>query len=376
MFKQALLFPLASAINLFSVTGLLILSGLLGNADLAADIAIVQGSILAVFHSLSANARNIILAIGSSPADEKNLFYFRFVTLIPAIVAAYFLTNIATQIPAYLFYGLVLRKCCDWLAELQLANREIGGDFGFARRYVWLNSLSFVVLVSSLALSSQIDSFRITLFVWALLPAIYSLDYLRYIFGLNQIKLNFSQLIPHMGSTTVIGISNYIFRVLIVLLVGKSIAGQMFSAYAIGGVLSSLYVYALGPTLVLREQHGNNRALSLIVIGCFLLGGLLIASSLFWDQLIYAPIFVNAIGFSLVGGGVMILAQRQRLYILQVHNQDVFVPDALSNILLIGLIPFVYYLVGVEIVPAFFLLSAILAFLFYIPLSYKSRLKC
>jgi hypothetical protein len=161
-----------------------------------------------------------------------------------------------------------------------------------------------------------------------------------------------------------------------VLLVGKSIAGQMFSAYAIGGVVSSLYVYALGPTLVLRNQHGNSGTLYMIVAGCFLLGALSIASALFWQQSIYEPIFVYAIGYSLIGGGVMILAQRQRLYILQVHNQDVFVPDALSNILLVGSIPFAYYLVGVEIVPAFFLISAILAFLFYIPLSYKSYLKC
>lgn len=376
MFKQTLLFPFAAAINLFSTTSLLILAGLLGNGDLAADIAVIQGAILAVFHSFSANARNLILASGSSESDEKNLFYFRLVVILPAIIAVYYLANTVVEISIYLLTGLVVRKCCEWLAELQLANREVRRDFSFAKRYILLNSSGFLMLFSIMLVPAASDYFYPALYMWALLPAFLSAPHLRYIFGLKEIRLNFSRLVPHMGSTAIIGVSTYIFRVLIILLVGKMIAGQMFAAYAIGGVLSSLYVYALGPSLLLREQHGNNRALFLIVIGCFALGALSIASALFWEQSIYAPIFVYAIGFSLMGGGVMILAQRQRLYILQVHNQDVFVPDALSNILLIGSIPFAYVLVGVEIVPAFFLLSAILAFLFYIPLSYKSYLKC
>jgi hypothetical protein len=316
------------------------------------------------------------LASGSSASDEKNLLYFRAAIILPAITAVYYLANTVVDISVYLFAGLVLRKCCEWLAELQLANREVNSDFGFARRYVWLNSFGFLLPVSTMLVPAVSDAFYAALYVWAFLPAILSVPHLRFIFGLNKFRLNFSRLIPHMGSTAVIGVSTYVFRVLIVLLVGKSIAGQMFSAYAIGGVLSSLYVYALGPTLVLRNQHGNSGTLYMIVAGCFLLGALSIASALFWQQSIYEPIFVYAIGYSLIGGGVMILAQRQRLYILQVHNQDVFVPDALSNILLVGSIPFAYYLVGVEIVPAFFLISAILAFLFYIPLSYKSYLKC
>jgi len=376
MLKQNLLFPLAAAVNLFSVTGLLILAGLLGYGSLAADIAVIQGAILAVFHSLSANARNLILASGSSQGVEKNLFYFRLTIIIPAIVAAYYLVNTAIEIPAYLFTGLVLRKCCEWLAELQLANREVQSDFDFANHYVWLNSIGFTLLVSTLVFSLRSDYFRIVLYVWAILPVILSFSYIRFILNLSGLKLNLSQLVPHMGSTTVIGVSTYIFRVLIVILVGKSLAGQMFTAYAIGGVLSSLYVYAFGPTLVLRKTHDSRRILFLIVSSCVTLGALLILATLLWGVLFYTSMFVYAIGFSLIGGGVMILAQRQRLYILQVCNKDVFVPDALSNILLIGSIPFAYYIVGVEAVTFFYLWSAILAFTFYVPLSYKSSVKC
>lgn len=373
--KHELLFPVAAAINLFSVTGLMILAGLLGKGNLAADIAVIQGAILAIFHSLSANARNIILASGASESDEKNLFYFRLLITIPAVIAVYYLVSAAIEIPAYLFIGLVLRKCCEWLAELQLANREVSSDFDYASRYVQLNLSGFALLVLTLLVPSWNDYFYLAIFLWAVLPAVLSLNFIRFVLGLRQLGLNFSQLIPHMGSTTVIGVSTYIFRVLIVLLVGKLVAGQMFAAYALGGVLSSLYVYAIGPTLVLRKTYDSQKLIFLIVSICVALGLLVNLSALFGNVTFYTPIFVHAIGFSLIGGGVMILAQRQRLYILQVCKKDVFVPDALSNILLIASIPFAYFIIGIESLTLFFLWSAILAYLFYLPLSYKSSIQ-
>ncbi len=79
--------------------------------------------ILAIFLSLSGNARNLILA-SSSLDDEKNLFYFRLIALIPAVIAVYCLPRSAIETPIYLIVGLVIRKCSEWLAELQLANRR------------------------------------------------------------------------------------------------------------------------------------------------------------------------------------------------------------------------------------------------------------
>ena len=70
----------------------------------------------------------------------------------------------------------------------------------------------------------------------------------------------------------------------------------------------------------------------------------------------------------------MLVAQQQRLYLLQLRKKDVFVPDALANILLIASIPFAYFLFGAPSVVLFYLWSATLHLLFYVPLSYKSRI--
>jgi len=65
----------------------------------------------------------------------------------------------------------------------------------------------------------------------------------------------------------------------------------------------------------------------------------------------------------------MILAQRRRLYLLQVLKCDVFVPDALANILLITSVPYIYYLIGETSFTIFFLWSAVLNCLFYLPIN-------
>jgi hypothetical protein len=373
MFKQELMFPAAAAINFFSVTGLLILAGLLGKGSLAADIAVIQGAILAVFHGLSANARNLILASKSHQADEKSLFYFRLLVAFPAVVASYYLLSGATDVPDALFVGLVLRKCSEWLAELQLANREIRGDHRFAKQYIVLNSLGFLLPALTLMIPGWNEYFFTTIILWATIPAFLSSDHIRFVMRLKQFETNFLPLLPHIGSTTIIGVSTYVFRILIVILAGKSLAGQMFSAYALGGVISSLYIHAIGPTLVLRKSENERRLLRTAVFLCLITGTIAVGAAFSQISTPFEPIYLYGIGFSMIGGGIMIMAQRQRLFILQILHRDVFVPDALSNILLIGSIPFAYYIIGPHALPLLFLWSATLAFLFYIPLANRER---
>ena len=369
MFRQNLLFPLAAAINLFSVTGLIIVAGFLGKSNLAADIAIIQGAVLAIFLSLSGNARNIILGSVSSEVIEKNLLYFRFLIMIPAVIAVYYLTQSAVEPPTYLFIGLVVRKCSEWVAELQLANREVQNNYSFAARYILTNMLAIFGLIVVLLIPPWSEHFYLILYLWAILPVLFAAPYIRFIHGLKQHKLNFTPLVPHMGSTVAIGVSTYVFRVLVIIFTGKALAGQMFAAYALGGIMSSVYVYALGPTLVMKNSQGSQKPLFLSVLFCVISGLLVILFGMFLDIEFYEPMFINAVGISLIGGGVMILAQKQRLLILQVFKNDVFVPDALTNILLIGSIPFAFFVFGRESIAFFFLWSAILAFTFYMPLS-------
>jgi hypothetical protein len=360
------LFPLAAAINFFSVTALFIIAGILQKGMLAADIAVIQGAILAVFLSLSGNARNLILA-NNSDSDEKNLLCFRLLAMFPAVLAVMFLIESTIDVSIYLMIGLIIRKCSEWVVELQLANREKSGDFILARNYIWLNAIVFLILVLML-IFSRMNFFNLFIYIWALIPIVFSWSYIQLVMGMKNFQVSFKHLIPHIGSSTVIGVSTYVFRILIVVLAGKALAGQMFTAYALGGVMSSLYTYAIGPSLVLREKTFNPKAMFFIVTFCVFLGISIILTNFLLEVKSFSPVFIYGIGYSLIGGGVMILAQHKRLYILQVYKLDVFVPDALVNILITASVPFAYYLLGDISLALFFLWAAVLNFIFYRPL--------
>ena len=63
----------------------------------------------------------------------------------------------------------------------------------------------------------------------------------------------------------------------------------------------------------------------------------------------------------------MVYAQRIRLRLLQ-HDEehDVFGPDVMSNILLIAAVPFTYWLLGMNAMGGLYLLSSLLAYVFYL----------
>ncbi|RLA46685.1 MAG: hypothetical protein DRR42_18185 [Gammaproteobacteria bacterium] len=293
---------------------------------------------------------------------------------LPAVATVLFLSVGIVETPVWLMGGVIIRKCSEWIAELQLANREKGGDYAFASSYIWINGFAFFLLVLTLLFFKE-DLFYFALYVWSIVPVVFAWPFIRWILARERGDLNFSGIIPHLGSSTIIGFSTYIFRILIVLLAGKSLGGLMFAAYALGGMLSALYTYALGPSsMVGKKSTKRPNVLIAFVMGC-ILAGLIVAliPAVIGGFLEYNPLFLYGLGFSLIGGGIMLLAQEQRLVILQVLKKDVFVPDALANILLISVIPFAYYLFGETALTVFFLLSAVLNLFFYVFLARKGK---
>lgn len=365
------LFPLAAAVNFFSITALFIIVGLFGNKGLSADIAIIQAATIALFLSFSGNARSLIL--GGSNRHYTNLFYFRLLLLAPVSYIAYYLSISIVDLSTPLAIGLIIRKISEWFAELQLANKEKQHDVMFAFRYCLVNGLGLLVLIVVATMFSY-DVFIVSLFFWALIPLFFILDCFKSLTKPPHIKA-LTGYFPHVGSTAVIGFSTYLFRVLIYLLVGKVMAGSFFTAYAIGGVISSLYTQAIGPTMIHRNKAAAIKkvlkyAFAVISMGCVVSILATVSKGRFLD---YEMLL--AIGISLIGGGVMLVAQHYRLHIIQVVKRDVFVPDAMANMLLISSVPFAYYLFQSTAFYYLFLWTALLNLAFYLVLGLKITLR-
>ena len=372
--KSNSIFPVSHLSNQMAMTGLLVGMGLLGNVQLAADIAIVQGAALALFFGFSGNARSVILKPGES-TGIRSMLITRLVLMIPLSVGVFYLGSVFGGAAWGVTAVLILRKCVEWISELHLSIAERERKYRIARVHFLLQSILLAIVGGCILLNES--WFLPALVVWALSPLLLSLPFVgRTLKNRNAVEsMSWKLLLPHLGSTAVTGIGVYVFRISVLLMVGKADAGNLFTAFAIGGVLGSLFTFGFGPSLVLQEQRTGiprmPRSLRHILL---LVGGVGIAITAVF-QLVPFPdgffaskniTFWQALGYSLVGSVVMVFAHRQRLRDLQHGTKDdVFAPDVLVNIIIVIFIPTVFYTFGIHGMTWLYLFNAVVALVFY-----------
>jgi O-antigen ligase len=363
-------FPAAFLANTFAVTAMMIVLGLAGQSDAAADFGIVHGATVALLHSFSGNARSIILN-PSSPISTSTVLGTRMLLLLPLGVMSWLLSTHVATVEAMLAFVLVLRRCTEWIAEVRVSEMELRNEHRQATRFTILQTVLFLAV--SVWLIADLPLQLAALFAWATSPAWTSARFVQSYARLDAISgSGLMQLLPHFGATAVVGISVYVFRLLILLLVGKTIAGDLYTAFAIGGMLGSVFAQAIGPTLALHEARGGPpplwlKAVLALAAATGLAVCILAAFDPSWLDATGKPgYFWEATGYSLIGGTLMILAQQLRLRMLQHYaDKDVFGPDVLINILIVAAVPYVFYLAGSDALGYLYLMSSVLALVFY-----------
>jgi hypothetical protein len=360
--------------NTFAMTVLLIALGLTKNPTMAAEVGVVQAVTLALLYAFSANARSLILN-GVSGVSAHSVLLVRCLLLLPLAVACYWLSVDVAKIELALALILILRRCVEWLGEVHLSEMERLEHHNFARNYVVLQSVLLGVLLVWLIADAPYK--LVVLFIWAAAPLLMSFGFISRLLVSKQPRINGSslrKLLPNLGSTAIIGITVYIFRLLILLVAGKETAGDLYTAFAIGGVTGSVFANALGASAALHEQRSGKshlpRPLRYALTASVLLGiALFFASAMKMPFLLSAGktfFFWEATGLSLIGGFIMVRAQQIRFRLLQ-HDSDhdVFGPDVFINILAFTSVPFAFYIFGERSLASLFLLSALMSYVFY-----------
>lgn len=366
MFKTTY-FPLAFMSNSLAMTGLLIVIGISGLSELASDIAIIQGITLALFSSFSANSRNLILK-HINPVSAHQLLYYRLILLLPLSAIGYWVSSIS-HVNTDLAVILLLRKSIEWLDEIYLSEME---RLGYKRNALHYLIMQAFLLTLALVWMINMPFPFLGIFLWACLPLLLTGSfYYRILRTRLELPLYIiKRIFPHIGSSAIIGITVYVFRLLMVDLLGKTVAGDLFVAFAIGGILGSIVANAFGPTIVLAQSHSKQyshpSSLKILMFLFFSFGIFFWSMSSFISILNKSAIFWEAIGFSMMGAVPMVVAQLIRHRLLQAHgNYDLFGPDVLMNVILVAVMPLMFYLGNGKYLAAMYLVSATLAWLFY-----------
>jgi hypothetical protein len=369
-------------INGLAMTAFMVVVGLAGKTELAADIGIVQAATLALFYAFSGNARNLILN-DSFPVSSQSIMFSRLWMSLPLGILAFYLSTIVSGVEIYLAIILILRRIVEWLGEVHLSQLERERNQKFTTKYLIIQvALLFFALAWTLAGNLMP---LMGLFVWAVSPLFFSFNFIY-----NSLKRTVKvektiwyRLLPHIGSSAIIGITVYIFRLLIISFTGKKVGGDLFTAFALGGILGSVFTNALGPSLAmylkLDEVNKIPKGIKLALLISLIMGLVLWAMLMQKADTVYwlgkSHFFWKAIAYSMVGGVIMAFAQIIRHKILQHHDaKDLMGPDVLMNIGMIAMVPFNYLLLGIESMAALFFMNGIIALVFYMSSEVEDKL--
>lgn len=357
--------------NTFAMTAVMVVLSFAGKSDIAADIGLVHGVTVALFYAFSANARSLILN-PSSGVSAKTILGSRLLLLLPVGVASFLLSTQLAGVETLLALVLVVRRCAEWIAEISVSEMELQEMEQPAVRFLLIQAVLTAVVILWILSDSPAPLFA--LLVWGTSP-LWCSHFLRGWVHLGSLaERTWLTQLPHFGSTAVIGVSVYVFRMFLLILVGKALAGDLYTVFAVGGFIGSVFAQAIGPTLVQRQVVGSSRRLPgwlMTVVGLSLFAGMgLCGVASIWPDLLLwtgkSRMFWMGMGLSLVGGVVMVAAQLVRLGLIQRHaDKDVFGPDVMANIVIVAAVPFTYYIFGVDALGALYLLSSVLSFVCY-----------
>jgi len=365
-------FPISYLSIQLAMTGLLVVSGLLGESKLAADVGIVQAAALALFFAFSGNARSVIFQ-SADGSVLRALLVSRLILLVPLGLLAFYFGSVVGGVPWAISTVLVVRKCVEWIGEIHLCKIERQGQLTQARVHLAMQAVLLAFVVAGIVSHSEL--LFPALIAWALVPLLFSATFVVRTLRAPSARSTFSLfLLPHLGSSAVTGIGVYVFRLTIALLVGKSDAGLLFTGFALGSLLGSMFTYGFGPSMALSEHQSGSLGMPLMlkrILAATAGIGLIITlcfSAPVLSQVLSADHLLvwKTLGISLVGSVVMVFAQRQRLRDLQHGTQeDVFAPDVLVNIIIVIFIPTIFFVFGLHGLTWLYLFNASVAFVFY-----------
>ena len=366
-------FPLCFLLNTLSLSLLIIAFSFSGNDVFAAEISVMQAAISGLLYAFSSNARVTILS-GTTNAFEK-LLVLRFYILIPVVCVSFFLVGSIGEYSKFLFYVILFRRSLEWIADLFLSEWE--REANYYKGFIFLATQS-ILLIITLYLITTNENYYYSLVIWCLSPVIiYSWIKVKKSFIdfyiLNNIFQNYD--ITHFGSSIVIGLTLFIFRVSVVTTFGKETAGNLLSAFAIGGLMGSVFASSYAPSLALNELVSGkkyfNKKIHLLIMPLFLVFG---SYLIFLPQLGNTPailsskgdLFLSALGYSCLASVVMYFAQinRNRLLIVSKDN-SLFGADVLASISTIFSINLMYLMFGMGGGATLSLVQSILMYVFY-----------
>ena len=359
--------------NLFLPTFVLIISSLFKEYSLAAELGILIGINIIFTQIFSANLRSIIISKNNTDNIYSHIvfrFLIAFFVLFVNIIIFYNYNFTYFEILSQITILILIQ----WQCEIILTYYEIKNNKKKFFQYLFICFIFSLLIVGSFIFQYNFLSILIffnIIFLLFLINGIFQIDK-----KLNSIKKIFFDIIKSSAffSSLTISLSNLVWRLLILNLCGKTLAGIYFASFAIGSLPGTLFNNSFGPTMLKKNLKikylEKFKLFSYLTIAFLMLVSLYHKDKIFFDNQ-FTQLFGTTI--SLVGAIFMIKGQYYRQFIIQKTNykSKLFNYDIIYSLIICLIVPFLFLIGGIKLIIISFLISSLTSFVMY-KLIYKN----
>ena len=362
----------SNLLNSVLVPFLMVLSVIFGNSSFAAEIGVFPGIVLLLTQVFSANARSLLLYnIDSKFYDQViNIrFYVGIFILLSLTLYQYFFANTDNFI---ILSVLSFTVYLSWINEINLAIHEKNKSSLVIKFFLLVSILFYILMMTDfLLVNNKLSEILKFYLLFHILFFIYHIDFNN--FNIKKFIQYFrNQFEEYMAVASsffnIIGV--IIWRISLVMLLGKSIAGLFFASFAIASFPGTLFNNIVGQIVTINEQIKiliykiSNVLFILYVI--FVLSLIIINRIYLQDFEFYN--FFNITLTSLMGTPFMLRALSNRHEFLSASKamqKRIFIKDVLYGISISPIIIVLFYLGGINFLIYSYPISSFLALFYY-----------
>ena len=390
-FYNFLITSIIYGFNFFIPSSIVVFFYLSGNAVIAAESGIFISLAISVTQILSSNMRSLAIANKSIKINLDIYFFFRFLFSIIYLTILFFLVlpNCNLQYSSFIF----LLSCTiflQWVFETKLVKIELQSNQ--SNQFIILFCYLIIAITSIfLALNNNISILNYLLILFCLCIFGYLLK--NFLFVIKNINLhNFSFFLVKkyirkfqyysLFSSFSLVFSGLFWRFFIYHLFEKSLAGLLFAGFTIGSFSGTLFNLILGPAYV-NTKIKLNRIIKIffsIIFSVILFININIYFNLEYVYVLFEDYLVKVDKFfyivtmhSLLGSFFMTYAmyQRHKSIFYQNAQQNIFIKDFIYNFIISALLPLLYWFNNAKGIANLYLVSSLIAVIFYKFLSNK-----
>jgi hypothetical protein len=342
------------------------------NSIFAAEIGIYPGIVLLLTQVFSANARSLLLY------NRDRSFYDQAINI--RFYLGLLIVFILTIYQFYFYYNenftiLFILSCIvyiSWINEINLAIHEKNRSSFFIKFFLIISFVFYFLIVTDYVLKDENLLKILQLYLcFHILFFLYHINFLNFNIKkfIKYFQNQFKEYLSFASSFFNI-IAVIIWRISLVLLLGKTTAGLFFASFAIASFPGTVFNNIIGQIVIINKRIKDfvSRSSNLLlifyiisVVSLIILNQILLKNYEFYN-------FFNITLISLLGTPFMLRALYFRHIFLSTsrsYQKKIFVRDIMYGVSISPIIVLLYYFDGQDALIYSYLISSFLALIYY-----------